>query len=587
MLSKLQTLNVSFYNTVDLNIFLGYLASSSSPSSLLGKTSKEILAENALRTCFSMTAATGEERSRSQGLVSLRSLDIKNRVPDTNFIRWKVFKNTLDRLPSLLRLGLTGIGFLGGKDNTETIGVADPDATTPLPASATANESTNLGIGTHYQGIHEDEDDYDDDDDDDDGEDGEQTRSFESGNGEPRRTYPHLQSLALSFCYCPVTIMLDLDLIFPNLTALEVNKCRNTWLHVFEPDPLNPTSHLGMSLSLASLMSSFTSTADSAATTTLPENANTITGAISAISTATTATTTTASNANAVPTGTQRVPFLGLTHLKLVEQYEGNEDLIYEIVKARPGLVSLETHQISLNVDTLLPMATACSNHRRFFDRFSLSYCWSNSQTRRDYERLFEAPFLSRAKHLYIQQEITKKMQFTSTLISLHIGAGFSKQSAIENDSLHVWNEILRSLPKLEVLRIDRYIKDFLLFEGLGRSSSDSNNNSDSKSTGDLIAETTSTAATVREGTGGGGAIDNWTQERPYLRELHITFRPSCVVQTADLDRELVQRFRFLERLSISCTKRPDDLADYTGRWRPGLTVEHCRNEMRKHGYIE
>lgn len=180
-------------------------------------------------------------------------------------------------------------------------------------------------------------------------------------------------------------------------------------------------------------------------------------------------------------------------------------------------------------------------------------------------------------------------MQFTSTLISLHIGAGLSKQSAIENDNLHIWNEILRSLPKLEVLRIDRYIKDFLLFEGLGRSvsglSSGNHNGSDRQSdAGELVTKAMSPTSTIHEGA---GAIEDWTQERPYLRELHITFRPSCVVQTADLDRELVQRFRFLERLSVSCTKRPDDLMDYKTRWRPGLTVEHFRNETRKHGYIE
>lgn len=288
----------------------------------------------------------------------------------------------------------------------------------------------------------------------------------------------------------------------------------------------------------------------------------------------------------------RRVPFPDLTHLKLVEQYEGNEDLIHEIVKARPGLLSLETHQISLNVNTLLPMATFCSENGRFFNRFSLSYCWSNPQTRRDYERLFEAPFLSRAKHLYIQQEITKKMHFASTLTSLHIGAGFSKQSAIENDSLPVWNEILRSLPKLEILRIDRYIKDYLLFEGLGRavpttpavSGGRLNSNGSSKKSTRGSSPSGTTADRGQEET---ESIEDWTQERPFLRELHITFRPACIVKTADLDRELIQRFRFLERLCFSCIMKPDDLADYKARWRPGLMVEHCRNEMRKHGYIE
>lgn len=394
LLSKLQNLSVTFFNPVDLNVFLTTLSSSSA------KSPKEILAEGPVR----MTTTLAEEKVGTLGLVSLRSLDIKNRVSDTNYIRWKVFKNTLDRLPSLERLALTKIGFLGGKDVTENTNIADQDApvefvaNTNGPVFANANTSTILGTGPHFQGVHEDEDDYDEDDEEE-GDDGDQARSFESGTGESSRTYPNLRSLALSFCYCPVTIMLDLDRIFPKLTSLEVNKCRNTWLHVFEPDPLNPTSHLGIPLATATAATITPSTTSASTTTTTTTTTSTTTATVAA-----TIGTTGNGNGVTIQTTVPRVPFPDLTHLKLVEQYEGNEDLIHEMVKARPGLLSLETHQISLNLNTLLPTATFCSDHQRFFNRFSLSYCWSNPQTRRDYERLFEAPFLSRAKHLYIQQ---------------------------------------------------------------------------------------------------------------------------------------------------------------------------------------
>ncbi|KAG0004563.1 hypothetical protein BGZ65_000128 [Modicella reniformis] len=560
MLSKLQNLSVSFYNPVDLNIFLANLTNT------WGKSSKEILAESSIRTATTASSSsssaaaaapavaeattsavartnTEEEKPGNLGLVSLRSLDIKNRVPDTNYIRWRVFKNTLDRLPSLQHLALTGIGFIGGKSNTEnniahggydhTIEtIANTSASTIIP-----NGNSNLGAGAHYQGDpDDDDDDYDDDEDDeDDGEDDYQARSFENGSGESSRSYPQLRSLALSFCHCPVTIMLDLDRIFPKLTSLEVNKCRSTWLHVFEPDPLNPTSHLGMSLSLPSSTSSLTSTA--ATTVTMNTTSSTTVTTTTNTNITTTSATTTAGNAHGTTTAqntVQRVPFAELTHLKLVERY-GNEGLIYEIVKARPGLVSLETHQISFNIDTLLSMATFCSNHRRFFNRFSLLPCWNGLQTRRDYERLFEAPFLSRAKHIYIRQEITDKMYFASTLISLHIGAGLFKQAAIENDSVSVWNEILRKLPKLEILRIDRYIKDYQIFEGLGRSPpqtppiehSEADQSTSSLKLDQIIEAICPTASRDT------GVIEDWTGERPYLRELHHVFRQQILIENS------------------------------------------------------
>src|SRR5690242_12364894 len=57
------------------------------------------------------------------------------------------------------------------------------------------------------------------------------------------------------------------------------------------------------------------------------------------------------------------------------------------------------------------------------------------------------------------------------TLTSLHIDAGFNDSQDFECDCspIPVWNAVLRRLPKLELLRIDRFITDYSLFEGLGR----------------------------------------------------------------------------------------------------------------------
>ncbi|KAF9345641.1 hypothetical protein BGX26_002911 [Mortierella sp. AD094] len=582
MAPKLENLSVSFYNTVDLNVFLATLiiyADTNPSDEIKGETA------TATKTAVAPHSNAGKEKetskSRVSGFESLRSLDIKHRVPDINYIRWRVFKSALDKLPNLRQLSLTGVGFRGGKDianpaiATSTSASSINSNPAPLaPFTISTNNSTTVTANTPH-----DQDSLGDDDDDDDDD---EPRSLEDGNSASSRTYPHLQSLSLTFCECPVPTMLDLDRIFPNLTSLEMNKCRNTWLHVFERDPHNPTSHLGIS-SPSSSVSSLDSDVNN-------NTANTTTAKGGAV--------------------TRRVPFPLLTRLKLVDRYGGHEDLIYEIVKNRPGLVSLETYLISLNIDTLLPMANHCANENRFLTRFSLSPFWSNSSTRRDVERLFEFSFLSRAKHLYIQQELTDKTLFSSTLTSLHIGAGFGRESAIEFDSVSTWNAILRRLPTLETLKVDRYIKDYLLFEGLGRSMPIEDSDSNLQRNGDGEAKDSTITPEIKESLETDSTISpplpspplpaapssldphdsilqqptkvqDWTRERPYLQELQITFRVSCVVQTEDLDRELVQRFRFLERLYFSSSKKPADLDDQKASWRPGLVIEHRRYESK------
>ncbi|KAG0316788.1 hypothetical protein BGZ99_006668 [Dissophora globulifera] len=564
-ISNLQHLNVSFYKTVDLNVFLTGLAWSSK--------------------------GTGDTR----GLKMLKSLDIRHRVPDVNIVRWNVLKAAMRALPQLQSLSLAGVGFCTDKEAEERISDAAQSpipfgnntagnnavpfmttttttAITPTVSYNGSNSSNSRGSPSISNGPRDQpstQDDYNNSHDDLD---------------DTTQVFPNLQSLTLSFCDCPVEAMLELDRMFPRLSSLEVNKCRNGWLQVFEPDPYNPTSHLGMhassTFSVSSLGQSpgFGSGSNlTSSTTTLDANKTT--------------------NGRGGKHDTRLIAFPELSHLKLLERYEGHEDLIFEIVKARPRLVSLETHQISLNIETLLPAAHLCSDESRFMKRFSLSPCWSNSQMRRDFERVFEATFLAKVKHLYIQQEMTERMNFVTTLTSLHIGAGFARESVIEYDSLPVWNAVLRRLRNLEVLRIDRTIRDFLLFEGLGRRVESNSTGEDlcgrsffgmstsvpvERRTVSSTATTTMTnTISVPVDTAKDTTMEDWTQERPYLQELQITFRAACIVSAEDLERELVERFRFLERLYFSCSKKPDDLDEYRPRWRPGLIVEHRRNDSR------
>ncbi|KAF9419442.1 hypothetical protein BGZ76_004245, partial [Entomortierella beljakovae] len=503
---KLENLCVSFYKTIDLNVFLATLIIYAKNSSAEDKGDKFTPAESKFNTTCSASSTTflrdrdntmenDMTTNRGPGFTSIRSLDIKDIVPDINYIRWKVFKSALDRLPNLQQLSLTGVGFRGGKDianpalSASAASISAMATTTaplvPFTSTITGNSSATTSI-LHHQNNHGDEEEDDDD----------EPHSLEDGNPTSIRVYPQLKSLSLTFCECPVPTMLDLDRIFPNLASLEMNKCRNSWLHVFEPDPHNPTSHLGVTLP------------DETAT---PDSNSNITN----------------TKGNKVIV-TRRVPFPLLTRLKLVDRYEGHEDLIYDIVRNRPRL------------------------------------------------------------------ELSEKNFFSSTLTSLHIGAGFGRDGVIEHDSVATWNAILRRLPMLETLRIDRYIKDYVLFDGLGRSIHSEDSDQDMQHNG--LDDSNSSIIEEELGSSSGistesssisdlssssqlqpSTIEDWTNERPYLQELQITFRPACVIQTVDLERELVERFRFLERLYFSSSKKPVDLEGRKTKWRPGFTIDYRR----------
>ncbi|KAF9922991.1 hypothetical protein FBU30_006894 [Linnemannia zychae] len=67
--------------------------------------------------------------------------------------------------------------------------------------------------------------------------------------------------------------------------------------------------------------------------------------------------------------------------------------------------------------------------------------------------------------------------------------------------------------------------------------------------------------------------------ETPFLEELHVGFEWDFDVSTLDLDRELIQRFRLLDKLFITSMRKPDGFATFTQNLRPGLTIVHRRHE--------
>ncbi|KAG0263624.1 hypothetical protein BG011_008474 [Mortierella polycephala] len=491
----------------------------------------------------STTTISGAQETSGGGSLSLRTLDIKHRVPDTNYVRWRVFTSTLDVLPSLQNLSLTGVGFRGADEDEDgamaATMIVDMSMTSTIIPIVHHNHvpghghAVELGQQQHQKDPH-----------------------LKS------RTYPQIQSLSLTFCECPMSTMLDLNRALPQLESLELNKCRNNCLQVFEPEPPHQNNSANNNNGVNNNNTNNNHAHHQPHQYLHPQN----------------------HHGRTVPTPPPPA-FPNLTQLKIMDRYQGHQVPIYEIIKTRPKLDSLEIQDITLNLESLMVMAGYCAEQGRFLRRFLLAPFWSLSNTR-GFERLYEAPFLAKARHLFIQEELTEKILFASTLTTLYIDVGFGGEVIFENECapVSVWNAVLRRLPNLSVLRIDRYVTDYALFDGLGRSpiptpllpeilaADTATSTALPSATSNALKATTSTALDLQ-----GTTREDWSQERPFLQVLQLTFRDSFIVKTIDLDRELVQRFRFLEKLHFGCYRKPDDLDAYNHRWRPGLTVEHRR----------
>jgi hypothetical protein len=144
---------------------------------------------------------------------------------------------------------------------------------------------------------------------------------------------------------------------------------------------------------------------------------------------------------------------------------------------------------------------------------------------------------------------------FAGTLTSLHLGG---KADVITSPHATALNEILKRLPLLEVLIIERLLQGYAIFDGLGRDTATS-----------LSELELSDASEQPEDLQKPIPPPEWIQERPFLHELQIyacsPARPpttDAVVSLNDpldldeLHSSVIQRFRFLEKLKVKTTLR-------------------------------
>ncbi|KAF9428358.1 hypothetical protein BGZ94_002660 [Podila epigama] len=681
LLPSLRHLTVSFYIMVDLNQFLEQLTSTkTTPTpSLDGRFSPSVTAATN-PSPENSSSSTGASFVTVTGVHSrLNSITVRNRVPDVNYVQWRTLKSMLNKCPALESLSLAGIEFVGMANDTES----DP-----------AGQIMDVGGGILEA-------------------------AYGPGHLQRRmsRPYPQMRSLSLALCQCSVPSLLEFDRIFPNLTSLELNKCRSEWLNLFDEALTSFETELLVANAIAA----------PAVVANIPVGLH----QQPHLQAHQQHPTHQAHSSLQPPPPPSHLPFQHLTRLKLLDKYESDSDLIYKVVKRRTKLRVLETQEISLKMETLLDMVNHCAEVGQCFERLSLSLRgFPSTESRFDFWRLYESKALQSVKHLYIQQELfdNVKIRFAESLTSLHIGTGYAGETDMVDENVEEWNAVLRRLPHLEILKVDRYLADYELFRGLGRCPSSIysarkhplflpesqsrvprsvtvlgtsreekeedatmiqkeverlsiserppspasvlslpllpqpppptvqpkaslfadtwNRETDAAQRRDLYAEKEAEShyraydGSTHSGSGisfkeetlampshvdgisdydGDGSqvsvtqmcspsttscsasclhttdqkvskASFWGDERPFLQELSFQFGPYSTVRTSDVDRELVGRFRFLEKLTIASSKgrlmpsgsggesgsecQEERMENWKKGWRPGLRVE-------------
>ncbi|KAG0032617.1 hypothetical protein BGZ82_006468 [Podila clonocystis] len=154
------------------------------------------------------------------------------------------------------------------------------------------------------------------------------------------------------------------------------------------------------------------------------------------------------------------------------------------------------------------------------------------------------------------------------TLVTkLHLGTIMRKQS-IRPAVVAELHQLVKMLPYLDDLAIDERLPDYTFFQGLGQCAV-SGCTVEGHYHGTLEPEDDkgkwlwSVAEQQRH-----------ESERPWLKSLRISFDPLLVLDPFDLQIQVVERFRFLEAMTMASSALPDDLASaFSGRADMEVTI--------------
>ncbi|KAG9319910.1 hypothetical protein KVV02_007325 [Mortierella alpina] len=280
-----------------------------------------------------------------------------------------------------------------------------------------------------------------------------------------------MKAMKLTRCTVSELQLGALDQLFPNLNELEISGCSGTW-------------HLAIA-------GNHQSTASTAATAALAEGIT-----------------------------TSKVLFPELRRLVLWLEQVPLGSSLWRLVEGRPHLSVLETDILSGNRDELFRFARYCSDSemeaaptsphtvesmvalnmdvqssaepgipldaqsngkvlgvldssttsqpRNRLKRLAVQTYVYPPLTTQEFEHFYGALAFRELEYVFLQpREISMSMfPYAKTLISLHLGG--AKEDIPANEFIKL-KHILRQLPRLEILKIDRFFDSFEIFEGLGR----------------------------------------------------------------------------------------------------------------------
>ncbi|KAF9966489.1 hypothetical protein BGZ70_002190 [Mortierella alpina] len=193
--------------------------------------------------------------------------------------------------------------------------------------------------------------------------------------------------------------------------------------------------------------------------------------------------------------------------------------------------------------------------------------------TNLEFEQFYGALAFSELEYVFLQtRELSTGMfPFAKTLVSLHLGG--AKEDIPANECVKL-KQILRQLPRLEMLKIDRYFNSFEVFEGLGR-------------------EPHSLSQDSEDGDGTGPCSPGhvgWYGEAPFLTLLDISLRlplttsyspavmrtwivgtgdrrVSTILNVEELQTQVLNRFRFLEDVTVRLLGRSRSASRKLEEW--------------------
>ncbi|KAG0349780.1 hypothetical protein BG005_010690 [Podila minutissima] len=318
-------------------------------------------------------------------------------------------------------------------------------------------------------------------------------------------SFPRLQSLTLKNGELSLARIKVLHQLFPQLHTLELDGCSGDWLPALMEDPLPEAVQRQLDQQLQ-----------------------------------------------------DHALFPELRSLKVWLVFQSGRKRLLDMVLGRKHLYTLGTDILPMFKGVINELADHCSTVGHRFTHLTVQTYITGGHSIEELEKFYNAECFRYLQYVFMQtwDHTINMFPFAGTLTSLHLGG---KADVITSQHATTLNEILKRLPLLEVLIIERLLQGYAIFDGLGRDVATSLSE----------LEPSDPSEQLEGGFQKPIPPPEWIQERPFLHELQIYACPPARPPTTgpivslndplDLDElhsSVVQRFRFLEKLKVKTALR-------------------------------